>query len=712
MAVTSTIPDVGATLVIRGGNYIYALDQGRSRGTVFLSTSGVLSLLGTFAIRNAHVISDAIVDGASLVITTDHRMLVYSLADPEVPVLSSTTVFSQRIRGVTAITTGEYWLATDEGIAAQSQEFPLPTTQSVLVGGTLVMLSAASGTAENTDTPFDSGGGEVPINTVATPVILPDSGEVLPGASVTITTTTPSATIYYTTDGSTPTIASTLYSGAFTVTGPGTTTVKAFAIRTGWNDSAVATEAYTFAATATPAISPASGEVATGASITITCATGGASIYYTVDGSTPTPASTLYTGAFTITGPTGVSVKAMATSAGRPNSGVATNAYTFTATATPVISPASGAQSGVITVTITCATGGASIYYTVDGSTPTPASTLYTGGFPASANVTVKAMATSAGRPNSGVDTAVYTFAADGLRLFTTAPTTINPFTADGSVWSNQTIASMTGPRQAEVGRNDATGTVIIGGGNGDLGRTTNGLTWTRLTPAGMGGLTGVRYGNGVWVALSNTSTPFTSTDDGATWVAGSVLSGPGAFGSLSFANGLFFACFGSSIYSSADGLAWSAVTTPDPSGNVGVVMHDGTQYFMGSRVSSTQGNLYSSVSLAGPWTTVSLPTIGTDRIFIVACRKLNGVILVSGMLSGAARRVYRSTDGVTFSAVTLPGAFATTDDLYGFEYFAGKWWMAGYHGDVGSSTDSITWADEPATGAGSNHVTIVFYRQ
>jgi hypothetical protein len=121
---------------------------------------------------------------------------------------------------------------------------------------------------------------------------------------------------------------------------------------------------------------------------------------------------------------------------------------------------------------------------------------------------------------------------------------------------------------------------------------------------------------------------------------------------------------------------------------------------------------LYSSVSLAGPWTTVSLPTIGTDRIFIVACRKLNGVILVSGMLSGAARRVYRSTDGVTFSAVTLPGAFATTDDLYGFEYFAGKWWMAGYHGDVGSSTDSITWADEPATGAGSNHVTIVFYRQ
>ena len=46
--------------------------------------------------------------------------------------------------------------------------------------------------------------------------------------------------------------------------------------------------------------------------------------------------------------------------------------------ATPTFSPASGSNVPVI-VTISCATAGAAIYYTLDGSLPTQASTLYTG---------------------------------------------------------------------------------------------------------------------------------------------------------------------------------------------------------------------------------------------------------------------------------------------------------------------------------------------
>ena len=45
---------------------------------------------------------------------------------------------------------------------------------------------------------------------------------------------------------------------------------------------------------AAPQAQPQGGEVAGGTEITLTCATAGASIYYTLDGSQPTTGSALY----------------------------------------------------------------------------------------------------------------------------------------------------------------------------------------------------------------------------------------------------------------------------------------------------------------------------------------------------------------------------------------------------------------------------------
>lgn len=79
-----------------------------------------------------------------------------------------------------------------------------------------------------------------------------------------------------------------------------------------------------------------------------------------------------------------------------------------TGLATPVISPGTGSYSGSQTVSITDATAGTTIYYTIDGSTPTSSSTLYSGSFLVAVTTTVKAIAYLSGIPSS-VDTETLT---------------------------------------------------------------------------------------------------------------------------------------------------------------------------------------------------------------------------------------------------------------------------------------------------------------
>ena len=78
---------------------------------------------------------------------------------------------------------------------------------------------------------------------------------------------------------------------------------------------------------ATPTFSVASGAVNSGTSVTITCVTEGAKIYYTTDGSDPTASSTEYTAAISVTPP--MTLKAIAVKDGMNNSAVASASYTI-----------------------------------------------------------------------------------------------------------------------------------------------------------------------------------------------------------------------------------------------------------------------------------------------------------------------------------------------------------------------------------------------
>ena len=77
----------------------------------------------------------------------------------------------------------------------------------------------------------------------AAPAFSPASGTYTGAQTVTISTATPGATIYYTTDGTTPTTSSSVYSGPITVSS--SETLEAIAAETGYTQSAVATGKYT-----------------------------------------------------------------------------------------------------------------------------------------------------------------------------------------------------------------------------------------------------------------------------------------------------------------------------------------------------------------------------------------------------------------------------------------------------------------------------------
>jgi sugar lactone lactonase YvrE len=79
------------------------------------------------------------------------------------------------------------------------------------------------------------------------------------------------------------------------------------------------------------------------------------------------------------------------------------------AAAAPVFSPASGTYHSTQTVTISDTTPGATIYYTIDGSTPTPASAVYSAAITVSATETLQAIAVAAGYTESAVASAQYT---------------------------------------------------------------------------------------------------------------------------------------------------------------------------------------------------------------------------------------------------------------------------------------------------------------
>lgn len=171
--------------------------------------------------------------------------------------------------------------------------------------------------------------------------------------------------------------------------------------------SITSTISATFAAkVATPEMSVSGGTYNTTQSVTLSCDTEDATIYYTTNGSTPTTSSSVYSSAISVT-TTNTTIKAIAVKDGMPNSDVASATYVLKC-ATPTFSPVAGTYTGAQDVAISCGTAGADIFYSTDGTDP-DGSNEYSSAINVATSKTLKAIASKTGWTDSDIASAAYT---------------------------------------------------------------------------------------------------------------------------------------------------------------------------------------------------------------------------------------------------------------------------------------------------------------
>lgn len=168
--------------------------------------------------------------------------------------------------------------------------------------------------------------------------------------------------------------------------------------------------AVTLPPTAAPVFSLVGGTYTSIQSVSITSATNGATIRYTIDGGMPSETNgAIYSSPIVLNATT--TLQAIAYASGMTDSTVTSANYVINLpkAEAPQFSPVPGTYNTAQTVTITSATSGATIRYTTDGSAPSETNgTIYTSPVAINATTTLQAIAYASGLLDSNVTSGTY----------------------------------------------------------------------------------------------------------------------------------------------------------------------------------------------------------------------------------------------------------------------------------------------------------------
>jgi hypothetical protein len=167
---------------------------------------------------------------------------------------------------------------------------------------------------------------------VSTPSFSVATGTYSSNQTISIFCQTSSSSIYYTTDGTSPSTTSFKYSTPISVNGNGTVeTINAIGVESGMINSKVATATYTIvnnSQVSIPIFNPIGGTYSSNQIVSISSATPSATIYYTTDGSSPTTSSSVYTTPISVAGDgTTLLINAIATAPGLTMSSMTSSNY-------------------------------------------------------------------------------------------------------------------------------------------------------------------------------------------------------------------------------------------------------------------------------------------------------------------------------------------------------------------------------------------------
>lgn len=272
-------------------------------------------------------------------------------------------------------------------------------------------------------------------------------------------------------------------------------------------------------------------------------------------------------------------------------------------------------------------------------------------------------------------------FGSSNINDIVYGPDLNNPAFAPDNVntannWTTQT---------SNFGSNDIRATTygngiwVAGGANGQMRKSTNGITWTTQTSFANTLINKIAYGNGIWVVGTGNGKYVRTSTDTITWntvnttIEGNFISG------IAYGNGMWLTLTQASVSRSTDTITWVTVTTPLYSFGGASISYANSIWL----IAGYFGQLLRSTDTI-TWITANPNTSN----HLTALSYGNGLwIAVGGQNSVFPTPIRTSTDTITW--VTQTSNFGNTVPPY-ISYANGMWILTS--DTVSKTTNGITW--------------------